>query len=403
MDSDVELDGADMRDVVVVSAMRTPIGGFLGGLKSLTAVELAEISVKAAIDKAGLSVKDIQDVVGGVVYKSGLKGNPARQVQLNLGIPVEASATTIDQQCASGMRAFEIAVQQIQLGKSEISVAFGTESMSNVPHMLLNSRNGSKLGDQKLVDGLTYDALIDAFEGYHMGVTAENLAEQYDINRDEQDMLALLSHNRAIDAINGGSFVDEVVPVSIRTKRGEIMVSEDEHPRSDITIESLSKLRPAFKKDGTVTAGNASSINDGAAALVLMSAERAEQMGIKPLAKVVATGSYGVEPKVMGIGPAYVIPKVLDEAGLNLNDIGYFEINEAFAAQFIACNRILKIPINKVNVKGSGISLGHPVGATGVRIIVTLLHELKNSDERYGLASLCVGGGPAMASIFERV
>ena len=403
MDSYVELDGVVMRDVVVVSAMRTPIGGFLGSLKSLTAVELAEISVKSAIDKAGLSVKDIQDVVGGVVYKSGLKGNPARQVQLNLGIPVEASATTVDQQCASGMRAFEIAVQQIQLGKSEISVAFGTESMSNVPYMLLNSRNGSKIGDQKLVDGLTHDALIDAFEGYHMGVTAENLAEQYNIDRDEQDKLALLSHNRAVDAINEGSFVDEIVPVSIRTKRGEIMVSEDENPRSNIAIESLSKLKPIFKKDGTVTAGNASSINDGAAALVLMSAERAEQMGIKPLAKVVATGSYGVEPKVMGIGPAYVIPKVLDEAGLNINDIGYFEINEAFAAQFIACNRILRIPMNKVNVKGSGISLGHPVGATGVRIIVTLLHELKNSDEQYGLASLCVGGGPAMASIFERM
>jgi acetyl-CoA C-acetyltransferase len=392
-----------MRDVVVVSAVRTPIGGFLGGFKKMSAVALAEVAVKGAIAQAGLKVDDIQDIVGGVVYKSGLKGNPARQVQLNLGIPAEAAATTVDQQCASGMRAFEIAVQQIQLNKSDISVAFGTESMSNVPHMLIGSRTGSRFGDQKLVDGLTYDALIDAFEGYHMGVTAENLAEEYNISRKEQDELSLLSHKRAINAINKGLFEDEIVPVSIKSKKGTTIVDRDEHPRADVNMENLKMLRPAFKKDGTVTAGNASGINDGAAAVVIMAAEKAEALGIKPLAKVVATASYGVEPRIMGIGPAYAIPKVLDLSGLTLDDIGYFEINEAFAAQFIACNRELKIPMNKVNSKGSGISLGHPVGATGVRIIVTLLHELKNRDDRYGIASLCVGGGPSMASLFERI
>ena len=388
-----------MRDVVIVSAVRTPIGKFLGSLSKVSAVELGTVAVKEAIKRAGIEASQVEDVVAGMVYKAGAKGNPARQVAVNVGIPVEAGATTVDQQCASAMRAFEIASQQIMLGKADIGVAFGIESMSNVPHMLMNSRNGYRMGDVKAVDGLTHDALVCAIYGKHMGFTAQNLADKYNISREEQDELAAMSHARAVKAQKEGKFGKEIVPVEIKTKKGTVIVSKDECPSENSTVDVLSKLRPVFGE--TVTAGNASSINDGAAAVVLMSAKKAEELGIKPMAKILSTATAGVAPEIMGIGPVYAIPKALDYAGLKMTDIDYFEINEVFAAQFLACDRELILPMDKVNANGSGISLGHPVGCTGIRIIVSLLHEMERRGSKYGCASLCVGGGPAMATIVE--
>lgn len=390
-----------MEEVVIVGGARTPIGDFLGSLKDVSAVELGIAAVKAALERAGVEPGIVEDVVGGMVYKAGVKGNPARQVQLAVGIPVEVAATTVDQQCASAMRALEIAMQQMILGKSTVSVVVGMESMSRAPYLLLNGRQGMRLGPDTIQDHLLYDALIDPTMGYHMGVTAENLAEKYNITKEEQDELAVLSHSRAIAAIKEGKFKDEIVPIEIKTRKGTTMVDQDEHPRADISLESLAKLKTAFKQGGTVTAGNASGLNDGAAALVLMTASKAKKLGLKPIAKILATASYGVAPEIMGIGPAYVIPKALKYAGLELKDIDYFEINEAFAAQFLAVNRELKLDMDKVNASGSGIALGHPVGCTGVRIIVTMLNEMKRRGSRYGVASLCVGGGPAMATVVE--
>ncbi|MHB8076704.1 thiolase family protein [Desulfosporosinus fructosivorans] len=390
-----------MEEVVIVGGARTPIGDFLGSLKDVSAVELGIAAVKVALERAGVEPGNVEDVVGGMVYKAGVKGNPARQVQLAVGIPVEAAATTVDQQCASAMRALEIAMQQMLLGKSTVSVVVGMESMSRAPYLLLNGRQGMRLGADTLQDHLLYDALIDPTMGYHMGVTAENLAEKYNITKEEQDELAVLSHSRAIAAIKEGKFKDEIVPIAIKTRKGTTMVDQDEHPHADISLESLAKLKTAFKQGGTVTAGNASGLNDGAAALVLMTASKAKKLGLKPIAKILATASYGVAPEIMGIGPAYVIPKALKYAGLELKDIDYFEINEAFAAQFLAVNRELKLDMGKVNANGSGIALGHPVGCTGVRIIVTMLNEMKWRGSKYGVASLCVGGGPAMATVVE--
>lgn len=274
-----------MREVVIVGAARTPIGDFLGSLKDISAVELAKVAVKGALDKANIEPAQVEDVVGGMIYKAGVKGNPARQVQLGVGIPLATAATTVDQQCGSAMRAFEIVSQQIMLGKSEIGVAFGVESMSQAPYLLMNAREGMRMGDGKIVDSMLYDGLIDAFWSYHMGVTAENLAEQYQISRQEQDELAYLSHHRAVAAINAGKFKSEIVPVEVKTKKESRFIDTDEHPRANLTMEGLAKLKPAFKKDGTVTAGNASGVNDGAAALVLMSGDKAKETGIKPLAR----------------------------------------------------------------------------------------------------------------------
>jgi acetyl-CoA C-acetyltransferase len=392
-----------MNDVVIVGAVRTPVGKFMGGLSSLSAVDLGVIVVNEALKRSNVKPEQVEDIVGGMVYRAGTKGNPARQVQIKCGIPVSVGAVTVEQQCASSMRAFEIAAQQIMLGKSDISVAFGTESMSNAPHLLLNSRKGYRLGDSKIEDSLLYDALIDAFIGQHMGITAENLAEKYKIKRKEQDELAVLSHKRAIEAQKSNKFGNEIVPVEIKKGKKNLIISFDECPREDITFESIQALKPAFKKDGTVTAANASSLNDGAAALVLMSLQKAESMGIKPLALLKASATVGVEPQVMGIGPVHVIPKALEYANLLQEEIDYFEINEAFAAQFLAVNRELNIPMNKINVNGSGISIGHPVGCTGIRIMVSLINELKRRNDKYGCASLCVGGGPAMAVIIENL
>ena len=390
-----------MEDVVIVSGARTPIGDFQGSLKDVSAVELGIIAVQGVLNKAGVKASLVEDVVAGMVYKAGAKGNPGRQVQLAVEIPVEAAATTVDQQCASAMRALEIAAQQILLGKSSVSVVVGMENMSRAPHLLLNARQGLRLGSDTVQDHLLYDALIDAFKGYHMGVTAENLAEKYGISREEQDEVAYLSHARAIAAIKQGKFKEEIIPVEVKTRKGTVVVDVDEHPRADISREGLAKLKPAFKQDGTVTAGNASGLNDGASSLLLMAASKAKELGVKPLAKVLSTASYGVPPEIMGIGPAYSIPKALKYAGLTLKDIDYFEINEAFAAQFLAVNRELNIDLDRVNANGSGIALGHPVGCTGTRIIVTMLHEMQRRGGKYGVASLCVGGGPSMATVIE--
>lgn len=390
-----------MRNVVIVGAKRTAIGDFLGSLSSVSAVDLGTIAVKAALEQSGVSPEQVEDVVGGMVYKAGVKGNPARQVQLNAGIPVTAGAMTVEQQCSSAMRALEVASQQIMLNKSDISVALGIESMSRVPYLMLDARNGFRMGPSKVEDGLLYDALHDAFQGYHMGVTAENLAARYNISREEQDELAFLSHTRALKAIKEGKFKEEIVPVEVISKKKSIIFDTDEHPRADITKDKLAALGTPFKKDGTVTAGNASGINDGAAAAVLMAEDKAKELGIKPLARIIATATYGVEPEIMGIGPAYVIPKALKLAGLDAKDIDYYEINEAFAAQFLACNRELNLDMEKVNANGSGIALGHPVGCTGLRIITSMIYEMKRRQSNYGVASLCVGGGPAMATVLQ--
>lgn len=392
-----------MKEVVIVSMARTPVGKFGGSLSKISAIELGTIAVKGALERASIKPEQVGEVSAGIVYKHGLKGNPGRQIQLRAGIPAETPASTVDQQCASGMRAFEMAVNQIQLGKAEIAVAVGMESMSNTPHLLLNSRNGYRLGAETIEDALLYDGLIDAFSGQHMGNTAETLAERYNISIKEQNEYAALSHKRAVAAMESGKFISEIVPVEIKTIKGINIVNEDECPKADTTAEKLLKLKPVFKKDGTVTAGNSSSLNDGAAAIVLMSSEKAKELNIRPLAEVSSTASAGVDPLIMGIGPALAIPKALGFADLELKDIDYFEINEAFAAQLLAVNRELKIPLDKLNVNGSGISIGHPVGCTGIRIIQALVSEMKRRDSKYGCASLCAGGGPSMAVIIENI
>lgn len=392
-----------MREVVIVGAARTPIGDFLSKLKDVNAVSLGVTAVNGALEKAGVKPEQVEEVACGMIYKSGVKGNPGRQIQIACGMPVDGYAYTVDQQCGSGMKAFELASQSILLGKTDIAVAVGIENMSQAPYLLKGAREGYRMGHGEVHDSMLYDGLVCAMQGYHMGITAETLAERYNITRQEQDELALLSHQRASQAISKGIFRDEIVPVKIQTRKGEVIVDTDEHPQAGMTIEKLAALRPAFKKDGTVTAGNASSVNDGAAALVLMSSDKAKELGIKPLAKLMSTASAGVHPEVMGIGPVYAIPKALKFAGLDLADVNYFEINEAFAAQFLAVNRELKLDMNNVNRNGSGIGLGHPVGCTAARIIVSLIYELHRRNERYGVASLCVGGGPAIATVIEKM
>ncbi|MBC8015492.1 MAG: thiolase family protein [Sporomusaceae bacterium] len=392
-----------MQEVVIVGAARTPIGDFLGALKDVNPIDLGVTAVNGALAKANLRADQVEEVACGMIYKGGAKGNPGRQIQLKCGMPVEGYAYTIDQQCGSGMKAFESIVQSIMLGKTDVGVAVGVESMSQAPYLLKGAREGYRMGNGEVLDSMLYDGLVCAIQGYHMGVTAENLADHYHISRLEQDELALLSHQRAVNAQNKGIFSEEIVPVTIETRRGPIVVDTDQHPRAELTAEKLAGMKPAFKKDGTVTAGNASSVNDGGAALVLMSANKARELGIQPLARVVATANIGVHPEFMGIGPAFAIPKALEFANLTKDQIDYYEINEAFAAQFIAVNKELGLDLKNVNRNGSGIGLGHPVGCTGARIIVSLLYELKRSGERYGVASLCVGGGPATAVIIEAI
>ncbi len=390
-----------MREVVIVSGVRTPIGDFLGSLKDFTAVQLGTIALKAAIERAGITPDQIEEVATGHVYQAGCKGNPSRQVTIHAGCPVETVSVTINQQCPSSMRAAEIISQQIMLGKIDIGAAVGHESMTNIPYLLLKARMGYRMGPGILEDGMMYDALIDAFYNYHAGVTAENLVDMYSISRQEADEWALMSHQRACAAIAAGKFKEEIVPVEIKTKKGIRIFDTDEHPNPNTTLESMAKLKPAFKKGGIITAGNASGINDGGAAMIIMAADKAKELGIKPLARIVATASASVDPSIMGIGVVPAVKRVLKFAGMTMDDIELWEINEAFAAQVIACNRELQINVDKVNVLGSGVSLGHPVGQTGARLIITLMHEMRRSGKQIGCATLCAGGGPAMATIIE--
>lgn len=390
-----------MREVVIVSGMRTPIGDFLGTLKDFSAVDLGTIALKAAIEKAGIQASQIEEVTAGHVYQAGCKGNPARQVTLGAGCPVETVSLTTNQQCASSMRGAEIISQQIMLGKIDVGAAVGHESMTNIPYLLLKARMGYRMGSDKLEDSMMYDAFIDPFYHYHAGVTAENLVEMYNVTRQEADEWGVMSNQRACKAIAEGKFKEEIVPVEIKTRKGTTLFDTDEHPNPNANLEAMAKLKPAFKKDGIITAGNASAINDGGAAIIIMAADKAKELGIKPLARIVSTASASVDPKIMGIGVVPAVRRALQFAKMSLADMDLCEFNEAFAAQVIACNRELKADVNKINVLGSGVGLGHPVGMTGVRLILTLMHEMRRSKKQFGIASLCSGGGPAMATIIE--
>ncbi|MGE5370475.1 MAG: thiolase family protein [Solirubrobacterales bacterium] len=390
-----------MREVFIVGAARTAIGDYMGALGGVSAVELGIAAAKSAIAKAGLKPEQIDEAVAGHCLQAGNKGNTGRQVSLGVGMPVETFACTVTQLCPASMRATEIASHQIMLGKTDISLVVGMESMSTAPYMSLKARQGLRMGDQPFVDHMLHDGLVDAFNNYHMGITAENLAAQYNVSREEQDEWALMSHQRAVAAQKAGKFKDEIVPIELQTRKGTVVFDTDEHPRETMTMEALAKMKPAFKKDGTVTAGNASSLNDGGASLVLASKEKCAELGLKPIAKIISTASAGVDPKIMGFGVVPAVAKALKFAGLTQDQIQLWELNEAFAAQVIACNRELKIDKGIINVNGSGISLGHPVGQTGSRLIVTLIHELAKRGQKFGCASLCAGGGPGVATIVE--
>ena len=392
-----------MRDVVICSAVRTAIGSFGGTLKSVPAVDLGAAVIKEALSRANISGEVIDEVIMGNVITAGLGQNPARQAAVKAGLPIEVPAMTINKVCGSGLRAVSLAYQMIQSGEADAVVAGGMENMSAAPYVVPNARWGARMGDVTMKDAMINDALWDAFNQYHMGVTAENIAEQWGLTREMQDEFALNSQLKAEKAIKEGKFEEEIVPISVPQRKGDpIVFKQDEFPRFGTTIEKLAKLKPSFKKDGTVTAGNASGINDGAAALVVMSAEKAEALGIKPLVKITAWGSKGVDPKIMGYGPFAATKVALERAGLTIDDMDLIEANEAFAAQSLAVAKDLKFNMDIVNVNGGAIALGHPVGASGARILVTLLHEMKKRDSKRGLATLCIGGGMGTAVIVER-
>ena len=393
-----------MRDVVIVSAVRTALGSFGGALKDVPAVDLGALVIKEAVAKAGVKPELVEEVIMGNVIQAGLGQNTARQATIKSGLPQEVSAMTINKVCGSGLRAVSLAAQMIKAGDAEVIVAGGMESMSQAPYALKTARFGQRMGDGKMVDTMINDALWDAFNNYHMGTTAENIAKQWGLTREEQDEFAAASQQKAEAAIKAGKFKDEIVPVVIPQRKGEPKVfDQDEFPRFGTTAESLGKLKPAFAKDGTVTAGNASGINDGAAAFVVMSAEKAAELGIKPLAKIVSYGSKGLDPAIMGYGPFHATKKALEVANITVDDLDLIEANEAFAAQSLAVAKDLKFDMSKVNVNGGAIALGHPVGASGGRILVTLLHEMEKRDVKRGLATLCIGGGLGTAIIVERV
>lgn len=388
-------------DIVIVSAARTPVGSFNGTLSTLAAHELGAIAIKAALERSGVAAAEVDEVILGQILTAGQGQNPARQAAMKAGIPQEATAWGLNQLCGSGLRAVAIGLQQIANGDANIIVAGGQESMSQAQHAA-HLRNGTKMGDLKFIDTMLRDGLTDAFFGYHMGTTAENVATKWQISRDEQDAFALASQNKAEAAQKAGRFKDEIVPVTISTKKGDIVVSDDEYIRHGATLESLTKLRPAFSKDGTVTAGNASGINDGAAALVLMTAAEANRRGLTLLARIASWATAGVDPAIMGSGPIPATRKALEKAGWKAADLDLAEANEAFAAQAIAVNRDLGWDTSKVNVNGGAIAIGHPVGASGARVLITLLHEMQKRDAKKGLATLCIGGGMGIALAVER-
>ncbi|MBW4934341.1 acetyl-CoA C-acetyltransferase [Marinobacter sp. F4206] len=392
-----------MRDVVIVAAKRTAIGTFGGGLSSLRADQLGTAVIKAILEDTGVPADQINEVVLGQVLTAGCGQNPARQSSINAGIPASVPAMTINKVCGSGLKAVHMAVQAIRCGDAELMIAGGQESMSQAPHVLPNSRNGQRMGNWNMVDTMITDGLWDAFNDYHMGVTAENIVEKYGISREEQDEFAAASQQKAVAAREAGYFDGQIVPVSIPQRKGDpIVVSEDEGPRDGVTGEGLGKLRPAFKKDGTVTAGNASSLNDGAAAVMVCSADKAKELGLTPLATIKAHANAGVDPTIMGTGPIPASQRCLKLAGWSVDDLDLIEANEAFAAQAISVNRDLGWDTSKVNVNGGAIALGHPIGASGCRVLVSLLHEMVRRDAHKGLATLCIGGGMGVALAVER-
>ena len=391
-----------MREVVIASAARTPIGSFGGTLKNTTAVTLGKTVVEEAVKRAGIKPEQVDELVFGCVLQAGLGQNVARQVSLAAGLPKETPAMTINKVCGSGLRSVGLAAQIIKAGDADIVIAGGTESMSLAPYAMPAARWGARMFDTKMVDVMVNDGLWDAFNQYHMGVTAENVAEQWGITREELDEFSLKSQQKAEAAIKAGKFKDEIVPVVIPQKKGDpIVFDTDEYPKFGASLEKMAKLKPAFKKDGVVTAANASGINDSAAALVVMSAEKAAELGIEPLCKIVSYASAGVDPSIMGVGPIPASKKALDKAGLTVDDIDLFEANEAFAAQSVAVGKELQIPEEKLNVNGGAIALGHPIGASGARILITLIYEMKKRGAKKGLATLCIGGGMGTAMIVE--
>ena len=388
-------------DIVIVSATRTPVGSFSGALSPLPAHELGAIAVKSAIEKAGVKADEVDEVILGQILTAGQGQNPARQAAMKAGVPQEKTAWNLNQLCGSGLRAVALGMQQIANGDAKIIVAGGQESMSNSQHAAF-LRNGQKMGEMKLLDTMLRDGLLDAFHGYHMGNTAENIATKWQISRDEQDAFAVASQNKAEAAQKSGKFKDEITPVTVSTRKGDVVVDQDEYIRHGTTLDTVGKLKPAFSKDGTVTAGNASGINDGAAAVVLMSADEAKKRGLTPLATIKAWATAGVDPAIMGSGPIPASRKALEKAGWKVSDLDLIEANEAFAAQAIAVNKDMGWDTNKVNVNGGAIAIGHPIGASGARVLVTLLHEMKRRDAKKGLATLCIGGGMGIALCVER-
>jgi acetyl-CoA C-acetyltransferase len=390
-----------MTEVVIVGAARTPVGSFNGGLSSVLASYLGTVAIKEAISRASITPEDVDEAIMGQILSAGAGQNPARQAAVNAGIPVEKTAYQVNQLCGSGLRTVALGYQAIKCGDAAIVVAGGQESMSQAPHVA-HLRNGQKMGDLNFVDSMIKDGLWDAFNGYHMGNTAENVAKKWQLTRDEQDAFAAASQQKAEAAQKSGRFDDEIVPVTISSRRGDTVVDKDEYPKHGTTADSLAKLRPAFDKEGTVTAGNASGINDGAAAVVLMSADEARKRGIAPLARIVSWATAGVDPAIMGTGPIPSSRKALEKAGWSVGDLDLIEANEAFAAQALAVNKDLGWDTDKVNVNGGAIALGHPIGASGARVLVTLLHEMKKRDAKKGLVTLCIGGGMGIAMCIER-
>ena len=392
-----------MKEIVIASAVRTAIGSFNGSLSSFSAPELGGFAIKEALARAGVDGAVVDEVIMGNVLQAGLGQNPARQASLKAGLPVDVPTITINKVCGSGLKAVNMAAQAIIAGDADIIVAGGMESMTNSPYLLDKARAGYRMGHGKVIDSMIQDGLWCAFNDYHMGITAENIVAEYGVTREEQDQLAFESQDKAVKAIKAGAFKNEILPVVIKSKKGDITFDTDEYPKADASFEKLTGLKPAFKKDGTVTAGNASGINDGAAALVVMSADKAKQLGVKPLAIIRGYGSGGVDPKVMGMGPVPATRKAMAKAGLTVQDMDLIEANEAFAAQFLAVGKQLEFVREKVNVHGGAIALGHPIGASGARILVTLIHALQLRQAKLGLATLCIGGGQGVATIVERV
>jgi len=391
-----------MSDIVIVSAARTAVGSFNGALSSLPAHELGKVAILAALERAGVPAADVDEVIMGQVLQAGAGQGPARQAAINAGLPVETPAWSLNQLCGSGLRAIALGAQQIQDGSCAIVVAGGQESMSQSPHAA-NLRNGQKMGDLGFVDTMIKDGLLDAFHGYHMGQTAENIAARWQITREDQDRFAVASQNKAEAAQKAGKFTGEIAPVTIKGRKGDTVVDQDEYIRHGATLEAMSGLKPAFNKEGSVTAANASGLNDGAAAMVLMTAEEAKRRGLKPLARIASWANAGVDPEIMGTGPIPASRKALERAGWSVGDLDLIESNEAFAAQSICVVRDLGLDPAKVNVNGGAIAIGHPIGASGARILTTLLHEMQRTNATKGLATLCVGGGMGVAMCVEKI